>query len=562
MAADNAIGTGAVVLTADADGLSAGLAKAQADVESWGAKVGAGLKSGLGVAAAAGAGVVAAVGETFKTAVERLDDLAKVNKRADVLGVSASDLMGMDELFRKVGVEAGQADAVFAKMGKSIRDLTEEARAFEKAQQQAGEKGLDAASALAAQFEAKAKIAALGKMGITVAQLEGKALTEQFKIIADGINRLPRGYEQAAAAQDLFGRSGAMLLPMLQRGSKGIEEFIADQRAMGQVLSDTQLKSAGDASKAWKEAKKEVEEAWDGFKNQLALVAAPAVKEIAENGKELIRDFLVPAAKSAAEMADGFVKAGVALKNMKPAEGSGGGGSEFFKGTHGESSFWDYFPKASEVGPAVGTAFTGLADAFTNAYRESDRFNLGKLFNPSKYGKFGERTRPPADMTERFLAELHKPPPPPPPVPTGVISGWLAKAREMERVMGQVRAAVGPDFGVGILRSLPWVGMFERAAEGAAPLWDRIAGNLGRGNAGPWSRLVNEPMKFAAAMEQGSKEAYSLELRTRYRDFGAPGADSPQKEAVKELQKNNQKLDKLTITVEKLHDGFSRIEGF
>lgn len=557
MAGNNTIGTGAVVLTANADGLAAGLAKAEKDVESWGARVGAGLAGAFGAVAGIGAGVGAAVVATFDKAVERIDELGKVGKRADVLGVSASALMGMDELFKKVGVEAGQADAVFAKMGKSIRDVGETAKAFARAQEQAAGKGLDAATALEAQFEAKARITTLGKMGIKVADLEGKALTEQFKVIADGINRLPRGYEQAAAAMDIFGRSGAQLLPMLQRGSKGIEEFIARQRKSGQVLTDSQLRAAFDASKAWKEAKKEVAETWEGFENQLAMIAVPLVKELAEKGKGMVEDWLVPAAGYAADFSKGFVDALDAMRKMK-AEGGGsgaadGGGSSFFKGKHGEKGLLDYLPKAGEVGPAIVTTLTGLGDAFTNAYRESDRYNLAKLFNPSKYGSFGTRTAPESKLTERFLHELNKPPPPPPPPPTGVISGWLARVHQTEAVVGQFREM--RDIGADLFRQTPlgpFGGFLARQAGAAGEAWTRIAGNLDKAHNPFRDGQPAGPTRFAAAVERGSREAYSLELRNQYRDAGGAGGTTPQKEAVKQLERLNRDIGPIRGMIDKL----------
>lgn len=265
----SSIGRAALVLTTNAAALRSGLDREGKGITDWaevtaagvtqhlgkglGAEAGGGLVGGLlgklkahpWVAAGMAAGAGLAAG--FGAAAEKVGELGKVKKRADVLGVSASDLQGMDQLLERIGLSAGSADHVFALMGKNLAN-----------NQQAAE--------------------GLAKLRIAPADVADKSLTEQFRVIADGINRLPKGAAQAAAAMEIFGRSGDQLLPVLQRGSKGIEEFIAENREWGAVLSDSQLAAAGEARKAWKEATNTIKDAWEGVTNRLAVAAAPVVK--------------------------------------------------------------------------------------------------------------------------------------------------------------------------------------------------------------------------------------------------------------------------------------------
>ena len=194
--------------------------------------------------------------------IEHLGELAKINKQADVLGLSASDLQGMGLLLKKVGVEGDKAVEIFSKLGKGIEGGDDKAKVLEK-------------------------------MGLSLDQLRGKSLTDQFRLISDGINKLPRGAEQAAAALGLFEEAGSHLLPILQKGSAGIDEFIAHARKTGAVLSDEELERAGQAAAAWKQAKEGISQLWDGLYNRMTLVAAPFIKTLSEGWSRLIT-FVTP----------------------------------------------------------------------------------------------------------------------------------------------------------------------------------------------------------------------------------------------------------------------------
>jgi hypothetical protein len=282
----NSLGNASLILGTVGGGLVNGLASSAKAVHGWSTKVqtsiagafsgvagkvtgflgnaksimgGAGAALGFALGGPLGAAIgqkvgefVGGIGETIFNAIaapfDKLKELGGIVKQATTLGVSASDLQGMQQLLSKVGIEADQAGHVFAIMGKNIVN------------------GGGAASS------------AMASMGVSAQQLAGMSLTEQFKVLADGISRLPPGAQQAAAAMAIFGKTGDQLLPMLQRGGAGIDAFIAQQRGMGAVLSDEQLQAAAAASKAWTESKNQIKAAWDGLVNRATLIAAPIVK--------------------------------------------------------------------------------------------------------------------------------------------------------------------------------------------------------------------------------------------------------------------------------------------
>jgi len=68
---------------------------------------------------------------------------------------------------------------------------------------------------------------AFNQLGIKVTDAQGKLKSADavFLEIADKFNKLPDGAQKAALAVDLFGKSGAELIPLLNMGSKEIENF-------------------------------------------------------------------------------------------------------------------------------------------------------------------------------------------------------------------------------------------------------------------------------------------------------------------------------------------------
>lgn len=495
MSSANAMGSGVVVLTTSADGLASGLDKAHTDLESWGKKASATLFSPVGMGLAAGTAIGGTLVAGFEIATKRLDELAKINKRADVLGVSASDLQGMDKLFAKVGVEASDVTTIFAKMGKNILTSTAAAEQF-------------------------------ASMGINLSRLASADFSTQFRMIADGINKLPKGAQQATAALEIFGKSGANLLPMLQRGSAGIDEFIAHQRKIGGILSDEQLAAAGRASKAWKLAKEEISSAWDGLKNQLAVVSAPLIEALGKNAKPFLEDFLVPAAKRVSDLADGFVRTTAAMVEMnKEANATGGLGQG--------STFWDKFPAMKEVGPSLKSMHTMQLDAWARAFEEIEHardmagYRLGLTKEKPILKPMGW------DKTNDFLDKFNKQAAPVLPEFGGLFNRIGELSHEIQRSKGYWDRLnfQFADFGdvfqktfmeVPQVAKLVGIGkMISGLVPGLNNAIESVWTDPRRG-AGSWAGIVPKMShpEFAGAVERGSREAYSIEMQYKYGNQG------------------------------------------
>ena len=84
---------------------------------------------------------------------------------------------------------------------------------------------------------------ALGKLGISAADIADIPLDQQFEFIAAGVQQLGSQADRTAVLMDLFGRSGAKLIPLMKGGAAGI-------RAAFQEVEDAGLISQEAAERA------------------------------------------------------------------------------------------------------------------------------------------------------------------------------------------------------------------------------------------------------------------------------------------------------------------------
>lgn len=185
------------------DKLTAGLRRAQRQLRAFGEGLHAIGTRLTAVAAAA----LAPLGAAVKHFSSAGDDLHKMAART---GVSA-------EALSELGFAAEQSGADLESLELGLRRM----------QKVIGE---------AAEGSASARDA-LGALGLTLANLQGLAPDRQFALIAERIRRIPDPALRAAAAMEIFGRSGTRLLPLMQNGAKGIEDLREQARALGLTVS-------------------------------------------------------------------------------------------------------------------------------------------------------------------------------------------------------------------------------------------------------------------------------------------------------------------------------------
>jgi len=199
-----------VELFADDSKLVRGLKRAQAKLKAFGEGVrNLGLKlAGLGSA------IVAPLIASTKVFAKMGDDLAKMSART---GFSVETLSELGFTAELSGTSIEVLENGIRKMQRTIVDA---ATGMQSAQD------------------------ALSLLGLTVADLDQLSPEEQFKLIADRLAAIEDPTIRAAAAMQLFGRSGTQLLPMLAGGAAGIEQLQEQARKLGLTISTEDAKAA------------------------------------------------------------------------------------------------------------------------------------------------------------------------------------------------------------------------------------------------------------------------------------------------------------------------------
>jgi hypothetical protein len=206
------------------------------------------LKSGPVVAGAAIAAVVASIGAMVSKTAEWGDTLLDASKRT---GVSVESLSTL-------AYAAEQTGSSFEGMQVGLKGLA--ARASDAA---AGNEKLTGAFA---------------KVGVSVLDSTGKMKSQEQLLmeLSDGFKAMPNGVEKAALAQELFGKSGLELIPILNEGSDGIADMQARARELGIEFS-TDLAGKSDA---FKDSQNDVKKAMQGLSIEISTVFMPIATKL------------------------------------------------------------------------------------------------------------------------------------------------------------------------------------------------------------------------------------------------------------------------------------------
>jgi hypothetical protein len=166
------------------------------------------------------ASVLSGFGETFAAAfgvsavasfVAQMEDLGTQTVRmAAMLGVSTAQAQQLGFIAKATG---GDTESLALSMERLQVNL-------QKAQSGAG----PAAQALQA-------------LGLSAKSLIGLPLEEQLNRIADAVSKFADGGNKTAIVMDLFGRNGAQMIPILDKGRAGFEELRDGALAAGIVMS-------------------------------------------------------------------------------------------------------------------------------------------------------------------------------------------------------------------------------------------------------------------------------------------------------------------------------------
>ena len=199
----------------------------------------------------------------FRSMVSEIVDLGgSLTDTSAKLGVGTGDLQRWQFAAQQTGVEAGAFSGALTKFTRTIGE---------------------AATGNAAAGDA------FKALGVDVRDSNGNIgdATTLMLGAARGLSEIQDPSLRAKAAIDLFGKSGADLLPLLGQGAEGVQALLDEADKLGGVLDESTIAALDDAG----DASDKFDFAMRGVKAQLALAVLPALTAAGGKLAELVGKF-------------------------------------------------------------------------------------------------------------------------------------------------------------------------------------------------------------------------------------------------------------------------------
>ena len=200
--------------------------------------------------AVASAAAATAFGYMAKKSIDAMDNLAKMSAK---VGVSTESLSQLEFAAQLSGTSLEGLNTGLLRLSRTASDaangLTTAQRAFDA-------------------------------IGVSAQKSDGslKATDEILLEVADKFAVLEDGAAKAALAQELFGRSGAQLIPLLNKGRDGIAELTAEADRLGLTIDS----SAAAAAERFNDNITRLQSATKGLVNQTTAQLLPTLEAISD----------------------------------------------------------------------------------------------------------------------------------------------------------------------------------------------------------------------------------------------------------------------------------------
>lgn len=219
-------------------------------------KIGQSFTLAFKVAAAAATATIGTLGLIVKKTADAGDAFNDMSKR---VGISVEQLSAYDLLAKKTGTS-------MEGLGVAFRGLSS--------------RMLDASRGLEAQKQT------FDELGIKITDGSGKlrSMNDVLLDVADRFSRMEDGTKKAAYAQDLFGRSGMELIPMLNEGRAAILANIDAARRLGLVWSTEDARAADNFNDSLAELTGGIR----GISNDIGKALIPVFTTLVQAGTEAV----------------------------------------------------------------------------------------------------------------------------------------------------------------------------------------------------------------------------------------------------------------------------------
>ena len=123
------------------------------------------------------------------------------------------------------------------------------------------------------------------KLGLSIKELKQLRPEETFERVADAVSSLATDADKAAAANEIFGRNGVVLLPLFHQGADGLRAMREEAEQLQLVLSEEEVRNV----EAMNDAFSKVGAAIQGIINQVTAEMAPRLLGAAEGFLDIIK---------------------------------------------------------------------------------------------------------------------------------------------------------------------------------------------------------------------------------------------------------------------------------
>jgi hypothetical protein len=245
--ASSSIGSVFVNLGLDSAQFDAGLKRASGVLNKYGVQMTLGLETvveGIGK-------VIGALPRAVKSSIDFSDTMSKA---AQKVGVTTEALSRLNYAADYSDVSLEQLTGGLQKLTKNMADV-------------ASGQGATAAVALQA-------------LGISATDSTGKLREADavFLDVADRFSRMEDGSTKTALAIQLFGRSGAELIPLLNEGADGLQRFADESDRTGNTITT----KTGKAAEEFNDTLTRLQKALQGAVNKITEAALPALQSMAD----------------------------------------------------------------------------------------------------------------------------------------------------------------------------------------------------------------------------------------------------------------------------------------
>jgi hypothetical protein len=225
-------------------------------------------KGMVAVGATLAAGAAAAIkfgSDSVKVFTTAASEAAKLSR---ITGLTTENASRLGFAMKQSGVEVAAGTKAFTILGKTLNNAS------------------GSATATASITE---------KLGFAFTDASGrvKDMSELLPEIADRFAGMENGGEKTALAMKLFGKSGADLIPMLNKGADGLAELARKSDEFGNTIGDKQLQALKDSKQAQRD--------WDAAMQGLQITLGSQLLPLLTEGAQLINTSVIPAIKGATD---------------------------------------------------------------------------------------------------------------------------------------------------------------------------------------------------------------------------------------------------------------------